>query len=105
MFFLRMLGRILLFIALAAAAADGVRTIASPGQGLLMTSLSMHLQAYMPDAQKNLEAFFLAYAPSYFWYGIVEPMLVIPVSLLFSLFGVLLFLAGYRRPAPEIVGE
>ncbi len=104
MLFLRLLGKTLLIAAFVALAYDGVRILASPGEGLLFTSLSTHLK-HVPQAREMMEGFFLNHAPSYVWNGIVEPMLVLPVSLLFGAAGALIFLAGYRRPPPEIVEE
>jgi hypothetical protein len=102
MLFLRIFGKLLLFVAFLAMAYDGARILATPGGGLLLTSISMHLKTHIPQAQESLEQFFLAYAPSYLWNGIVEPLLVLPVSILFAVAGTLLFLTGYRRPPPEI---
>ena len=104
MLFLRLLGKMLLFAAFLALAYDGARILASPGGGLLFTSLSTHLN-HIPQGREMLEGFFLTHAPPYLWNGIVEPMLVLPVSILFGAAGALIFLAGYRRPAPEITGD
>ena len=104
MLFLRILGKILLLGAFVALAYDGMRVLASPGEGLLLTSLSMHLKR-IPQGREMLESFFLSHAPAYVWNGIVEPMLVLPVSILFGAAGALLFMAGYRRPPPEITGD
>jgi len=104
MLFLRLLGKTLLLAAFVALAYDGVRILASPGEGLLLTSLSTHLEQ-IPQGRETLESFFLNHAPSYLWNGIVEPMLVLPVSLLFGTVGALIFMAGYRRPVPEITGD
>ena len=101
MLFLRLLGKTLLFAAFVALAYDGARFLASPGEGLLLTSLSTHLK-HIPKGREMLEGFFLAHAPSYLWNGVVEPMLVLPVSILFGAAGALIYLAGYRRPLPEI---
>lgn len=103
MLFLRVAGRMLLFAAFVAFAYDGARVLANPGQGLLFTSLSSHLR-HIPHARETLESFFLNHAPAYLWNGIVEPLLVLPVSILFGAAGVLFFLAGHRRPHPEIAG-
>jgi hypothetical protein len=105
MLFLRVLGKTLLFVAFIALAYDGARNLASPNQGLLFTSLSAYLRTYSPGTRESLERFFLDHGPSYLWTGILEPMVVLPVSILFSIFGTLVFLAGYRRPPPEIVGD
>jgi hypothetical protein len=104
MLLLRLLGKALLFGAFLALAYDGVRILASPGQGLLLTSLSTHLKT-IPQGQEALRSFALDHAPAFLWNGVVEPLLVLPVSLLFGLFGALIFLAGYRRPPPEIAGD
>ena len=104
MLFLRLLGKMLLFAAFLALAYDGARILASPGEGLLFTSLSTHLN-HIPQGREMLEGFFLTHAPPYLWNGIVEPMLVLPVSILFGAAGALIFLAGYRRPPPEITGD
>lgn len=104
MLFLRLLGRTLLFAAFLALAFDGVRMLASPGEGLLLTSLSTHLQR-IPEASENLRSFVLAHGPAYLWSGIVEPVLVLPLSLLLGALGAVIFLAGYRSPPPEISGD
>ena len=103
MLFLRLLGKMLLFGAFVALAYDGTRILASPGEGLLFTSLSTHLR-HFPQGRESLEGFFSTYAPPYLWHGVVEPMLVLPVSMLLGAAGALIFLAGYRRPLPEITG-
>jgi hypothetical protein len=105
MLFLRLLGKSLLFIAFVALAYDGARILATPGEGLLLTSLSTHLNTHFPQAREGLERFFLDHAPAYLWNGIIEPMLVLPVSILFGALGAFVFMAGYRRPPPEIVGD
>ncbi len=104
MLFLRLSGKTLLLAAFAALAYDGVRILASPGEGLLFTSLSTHLN-HIPHGREMMEGFFLNHAPPYLWNNIVEPMLVLPVSILFAAAGALIFLAGYRRPPPDIVEE
>lgn len=104
MLILRLLGKTLLLMAFLALAYDGVRVLASPGQGLLLTSISTHLRN-VPQGREALEGFVLGHAPPFLWTGVVEPVLVLPVSLLFAVSGALIFLAGYRRPPPEIAGE
>jgi hypothetical protein len=104
MLFARLLGKTLLLGAFVALAYDGVRIVASPGKGLLLTSLSTHLK-HLPQGREMLESFFSSHAPAYVWNGVVEPILVLPVSLLFGALGALLFMAGYRRPPPEIAGD
>ncbi len=67
MLLLRIFGKLLLFIAFLAIAYDGARILATPGEGLLLTSMSTHLRTHIPQAQESLEQFFLANAPSYVW--------------------------------------
>ncbi len=105
MLFLRVLGKTLLFAAFVALAYDGARILATPGEGLMLTSLSTHLKTYIPNGREDLEQFFLANAPEYVWTGIVQPLLVLPVSIVFGVLGAVLFLAGYRRPPPEILAD
>ncbi len=104
MLFFRLLGKTLLFGAFVALAYDGARILSSPGEGLIFMSLSTHLKL-IPQGREALQSFVLSHAPSYLWNGILEPMLVLPVSLLFGASGALMFMAGYRRPPPEIVGD
>ena len=105
MLFLRVFGKTLLFIAFVALAYDCVRILASPGGGLLLTSLSTHLNDYAPGGREGMQSFFLAHSQSYFWTDFVKPALDLPFSILCGIFGTLIFLAGYRRPPPEIVDE
>jgi hypothetical protein len=102
---LRAAGKAFLFLACAALALDGMRLIATPRDGLVLTSLAMYLDAYAPQARETLQSFFLASAPGFVWTNLVEPLLILPVSLVAGGLGVLLFMAGYRPPAPEIVRE
>lgn len=97
MLLLRASGRALLLAAFLALAYDGARILASPGKGLIFTSLSTFLRD-IPQGREMLEGFFLNYAPPYLWNGIVEPMLVLPVSILFGATGALMYLAGYSQP-------
>jgi hypothetical protein len=103
MLFLRVLGKTFLLVAFIALAYDGARILATPGEGVLLTPLSTHLKTYMPAALESLEHLFLIFGAPYLWAGIVKPMLGLPASLLFGALGALLFLAGYRKPPPEIV--
>lgn len=105
MLFLRILGKTLLFAAFIALAYDGTRILATPNSGLLLTSLSTYLKTYVPGAWENLEQFFIAHSPEYVWTGFAEPLLRLPVSILSAVVGALLFLAGYRKPPPEIVRD
>jgi hypothetical protein len=103
MLFLRVLGKTLLIVAFVALAYDGVRMLATPGEGVLLTPLFTHLKTHMPVTLDSLEHLFLIFGALYLWAGIVKPLFGLPASLLFGALGALLFLAGYRRPPPEIV--
>jgi hypothetical protein len=105
MVFLRILGKALLFLAFLAAAYDGARNLATPGQGLLLTSLSTHLKAHFPGSMADVESFFLASAPAWVWNSIVAPLLWMPPSLVLAALGTTLFLAGYRKPPARLYSD
>ena len=105
MVFLRILGKALLFLAFIALAYDGARNLATPGQGLLLASISMHLKAYLPNSGADLERFFLAGGPAWFWNLILRPLLAMPLSLVLGALGTALYLAGYRKPPPVLYGD
>ena len=105
MVFLRILGKALLFLAFLAAAFDGARNLATPGQGLLLASVSTHLKTYFSSSGADLEGFFLATGPAWIWNGIVAPLLWMPLSLLLAALGTMLFLAGYRKPPARLFSD
>ena len=105
MLFLRVLGKTLLFIAFLALAYDGARILATPSRGVSLTSLSTHLNTYLPGAREGLERFLHGHSADTAWTAIAEPLLGLPVSILFGALGAVLFLAGYRKPPPEITGD
>ncbi|MGO9546954.1 MAG: hypothetical protein ACLPPF_19440 [Rhodomicrobium sp.] len=105
MLFLRVLGKILLAAAFVAFAYDGAHILATPSEGLELASISTYLKTYIPNGRESLEQFFLARGSDYVWTGLVQPLLVLPVSILLGGLGALLFLAGYRRPPPEIITD
>ncbi len=105
MLFVRLVGRCLLFAAFIALAYDGARSLATPGQGLVLTTAAFYLENYVPEGRQGLEAFFLNMTPGYIWHDLLEPVLAFPVSILLASLGALVFLAGYRRPPPQIVGD
>ncbi|MBT3069699.1 hypothetical protein KKP04_02290 [Rhodomicrobium sp. Az07] len=104
MLFLRASGLTLLLGAFVALVYDGIRLVGSPGRSLPFTSLSAQLDR-APHGHDAVQQFFLDNAPSYLWTGVIEPLLVLPIFLLFGVAGTLFFLAGYRKPPPEIVGD
>jgi hypothetical protein len=103
MLFLRVLGKTFLIVAFLALAYDGARILATPGEGVLLASLSTHLKSYRPGALEVLEHLFLTLGAPYLWAVIAKPLLGLPAFLFFGVLGALLFLAGYRKPPPEIV--
>ncbi len=105
MVFLRILGKALLFLAFAAVAFDGARNLATPGQGLLLASVSTHLKTYFPSTGANLESFFLTGESAWVWNIILAPLLAMPLSLLLAALGTAIFLAGYRKPPPVLYGD
>jgi len=105
MLFFRTLGKLLLFVAFLALAYDGARMLATPGEGLFLTSLSKHLRTHAPGAQESLQKFIEAHAPNYLWHGLVEPLLILPLSIVCGGLGAFMFLTGYRPPPPEIVSD
>jgi hypothetical protein len=105
MVFLRILGKALLFLAFAAVAFDGARNLATPGQGLLLASVSTHLKTYFPSTGANLESVFIANGSAWAWNIIVAPLLAMPLSLLLAVLGTAIFLAGYRKPPPVLYGD
>jgi hypothetical protein len=105
MVFLRIFGKALLFLAFLAAAYDGARTLAMPGQGLLLASVSTHLKTYFSSSVAGIEGFFLAIGPAWIWNGIVAPLLWMPLSLLLAALGTTLFLAGYKKPPAKFFSD
>ena len=105
MLFLRFAGKALLFLAFIALAYDGARSLATPSQGIAFSSFASLMKTYSPQSWEWLQAVLAGNIPGFLWTRLLEPMLVLPVSILFTFFGTLLFLGGYRRPPPEIVRE
>ncbi len=105
MLILRTIGKLLLFAAFLALAYDGARFLATPGEGLILASSAAILKSYAPSLLDDLPRFFTAHGPDFIWSRIVEPLLILPLALVSGALGTLLFLAGYKRPAIEIVSE
>ncbi len=105
MVFLRILGKALLFLAFAAMVFDGARNLATPGQGLLLASVSTHLETYLPSSAAGLESFFLSSGLAWVWNLIITPLFALPLSLLLAALGATLFLVGYRKPPPVLYSD
>jgi hypothetical protein len=105
MVFLRILGKALLFLAFAAMAFDGARNLATPGQGLLLASVSTHLETYLPGSVASMENFFLSSGLAWVWNLIITPLFGLPLSLLLAVLGTAVFLAGYRKPPPVLYSD
>jgi hypothetical protein len=103
MIFLRTLGKTLLLLAFVALAYDGARILANPGDGLLLTPISVYVKTYLPGAVENLDGFFASSGLLVIWRSVLRPLLFLPASIFFGVTGAALFLVGYRKPPPEIV--
>jgi hypothetical protein len=93
---LRLFGQFLLFAALAAFSADGIKALATPGHGwFAFTSVSKAL-AYLginPASLGFAQDGIIAWA----WSAIVEPFMTVPLAIALTAFGALSYMAGYRR--------
>ena len=105
MLFLRLLGKLLLVLGFVALAYDGTRMLATPADGLVLTSLLSHLNNYSPGTADNLGQFLQDNGAAYIWRNALRPLLSLPAALLLGGLGALAFLAGYRRPPAEILGD
>jgi hypothetical protein len=105
MFILRAAGFTLLIIGLLALAYDGARMIATPSRGFRLTSIAGSLQSRATQSSADVKKGNDGEASGGNWLAVIfSPITGMPLSLLCSGAGALLFLAGYRPPPPEIVG-
>lgn len=97
---LRLIGYFLLCLAMAALAYDGIRMIADNGR-LVFTSLEQHWLAISPasmDATREV----IEQVSSYLWSPLFMAVLVLPAWMVAGGLGTLIYLAGYRPPAPSL---
>jgi hypothetical protein len=97
---LRMLGYLFLCIALAAAAYDGARLLADKG-ALTFTSVLDHWTLWHPISLEGARAAVEGISP-WLWSPLLMTVLVLPAWAVAAGLGILLYLAGYRRPRPAL---
>lgn len=97
---LRMIGYLLLCLAMAAVAYDGMRMIADNGR-LVFTSMAEHWLAIAPQTMEAARAAVEQVSP-YLWSPLISTILVFPAWMVVGGLGVLVYLAGYRPPRPSI---
>jgi hypothetical protein len=97
---LRICGYLFLCAALAAAAYDGTRMIADKGE-LTFTSVLQHWEAWAPlSLAATREA--VEGINFYLWSPLMMTVLVLPAWMVSGGAGILLYVAGYRRPRPAL---
>jgi hypothetical protein len=97
---LRLLGYGFLCVALAAAAYDGTRVLADKG-ALAFTSVLDHWMMWHPSSVEGARAA-IEGINSYLWSPLLMTVLVLPAWAVAGGLGILLYLAGYRRPRPAL---
>lgn len=97
---LRFAGYLLLCVALAAAAFDGTRMIADK-DGFAFTSGIHHWQTLHPASLAAAREAVEAVNP-YLWSPLLMTVLVLPAWLVAGGLGIMLYMAGYRRPRPSL---
>lgn len=98
--FLRFLGYLFLCGALAAAAFDGARMLADKGE-LAFTSVLQHWQTLNPAGLAAVRQA-IEGASSYLWSPLMMSVLVLPAWMVAGGLGIALYMAGYRRPRPNL---
>lgn len=97
---LRFLGYFFLCVALVAAAFDGARMLADKGE-LAFTSVLQHWQTLHPAGlaavQQAVEGI-----NSHLWSPLLMSVLVLPAWMVAGGLGIALYMAGYRRPRPNL---
>ncbi len=97
---LRMLGYLFLCVALAAAAYDGARLLADKG-ALTFTSVLDHWTLWHPASLEGVQGA-VEGINAYLWSPLLMTLLVLPAWAAAGGLGILLYLAGYRRPRPAL---
>jgi hypothetical protein len=92
---LRLSGYLFLCVALVAAAFDGTRMIADKND-LAFTSFIAHWQLLNPHSLEVTRAA-IEHVNPYLW-SLLMTVLVLPTWVVAGGLGILLYLAGYRRP-------
>lgn len=97
---LRLSSYFFLCVALAAAAYDGTRMLADKG-ALAFTSVLDHWTLWHPASLEAARAA-IEGINAYLWSPLLMTVLVFPAWAVAGGLGVLLYLAGYRRPRPAL---
>jgi hypothetical protein len=97
---LRMFGYLLLCLAMAAIAYDGMRMIADNGR-LVFTSMAEHWLTIAPHTMETARVSVEQVSP-YLWSPLITAILAFPAWMVIGGLGVLVYLAGYRPPRPSI---
>ena len=97
---LRFLGYLFLCVALVAAALDGTRMIADKGE-FAFTSVLQHWQMLQPHSLQVVREAVESINP-YLWNPALMTVLVLPSWAVAAGLGIILYLAGYRRPRPNL---
>jgi hypothetical protein len=96
----RVAGYLFLCVALAAAAYDGARIIADKG-ALSFTAVIQHWEALNPHGLAATRAAIEAVSP-WLWSPVMMSVLMLPAWVVAGGLGIMLYLAGYRRPRPSL---
>ena len=97
---LRLAGYLFLCVALAAAAYDGTRMIADKDD-FAFTSFITHWQLLDPHSLEAVRGA-VEHVNPYLWSPLFMTVLVLPTWAVAGGLGILLYLAGYRRPRPAL---
>lgn len=98
--FFKLLGYLLLCVALAAVAFDGTRMLADQG-ALAFTSVLRHWQTLHPQSLEGARIAIEATNP-YLWSPLLMTVLVLPAWGVAGGLGIALYMLGYRRPRPNL---
>lgn len=97
---LRLTGYLLLCLAMAAVAYDGMRMIADNGR-LVFTSFEEHWLAIAPGSMEAARGA-VEQVSSLLWSPLITTVLAFPAWMVIGGLGVLVYLSGYRPPRPAI---
>jgi hypothetical protein len=97
---LRFFGYLLLCVALVAAAFDGARMLADKGE-LAFTSVLQHWQTLNPAGLAAMQQAVESINP-YLWSPLLMTVLVLPAWMVAGGLGMAIYIAGYRRPRPDL---
>lgn len=93
---IRVLGGILLLIALLSLVHDATLTFTG-NKGILVTPLWQHWYDISPITLKSIRALVESYSATWVWNNIIVTLLQIPAWATFGIFGTLVCYAGRKR--------